>query len=167
MWDVVQKTATVEYIYSILTKLIMLEKLRHRKGELAVEQDEVQELPPLPSSKLVKMKITKILKSRDSMEKKYDAFLILVRDTFIAYLRSKKYDLIDKELSYEEIKQELLALPDKDRQDIDLDTAVSFLDRIIEISYAPYEYSQDKTEKDKEVSEVLGSVAKQFHEMLW
>ncbi len=121
----------------------------------------------MPSSKPIKIKITKLLSSRLDIDQKYNEFYKIVKYAFSIFLKIKNPKYSEKELSYEEIKQAIITLEKEDKEDIHIENAISFLDKLTELSYAPYKYSTDEKEMLKEKKEQLQYIAEEFKSLLW
>ena len=150
----------------ILDKL----KAKNRKNKKS-ENEEIEdgivtdpEAPVMPSSKPVKAKLSKILSSRKSINEEYEEFHNLVKYAFMMFLRVKNPKLMEKELSYEEIKKEIKKLKKEDEKDIDKESTCTFLDKLIEMSYAPYEYDKNPENTKKEQLKII---ADEFRNLLW
>ncbi len=121
----------------------------------------------MPSSKPIKTKITKLLSSKANIYQKYDEFYKIVKYTFSIFLKIKDPKYSEKELSYEEIKKAILNLEKEDKEDIHIENATIFLDKLIELSYAPYKYDTDEKKMEKEKKEQLQYIAEEFKSLLW
>ena len=121
----------------------------------------------MPSSKPIKTKLTKLLSSRTPINKKYDEFHTIVKYAFNIFLKIKDPKYSDKELSYNEIKKAILNLEKEDKEDIHIENTIRFLDKLMELSYAPYQYDVDKKKMEKEKKEQLQYIAEEFKSLLW
>ncbi len=151
----------------ILDKIkISLNGKDEEKGKVN-DNGEVEVTIQLPSSKIVKSKLSKILSSRQSLENKTKQTENLIRETFTLFLKAKIPDLEEKKLSYEEIKQHVKDLDPELEEEINKQNVCEFLDTLIELSYAPYQHSEDPKKLKAEKKEKLEYIANQFRDLLW